>query len=86
MCYDTVDIGLLFNQPIIAETLTLMKREGISNTTVAINQVLANHGVTKTIQELTNTNKGGRKSALPEYVTREALAYNITKDALEDPI
>lgn len=86
MGYDTVDIGLLFNQPIIAETLTLMQREGISNTTVAINQVLANHGVNKTIQELTNTNKGGRKSALPEYVTREALAYNITKGALEDPI
>ena len=86
MGYDTIDIGLLFNQPIIAETLTLMKREGISNTTVAINQVLANHGVTKTIQELTNTNKGGRKSALPEYVTREALAYNITKGALEDSI
>ena len=85
MGYDTVDIGLLFNQPIIAETLTLMQREGISNTTVAINQVLANHGVTKTIQDLTNTNKGGRKSALPEYVTREALAYNITKGALEDP-
>lgn len=86
MGYDTVDVGLLFNQPIIAETLTLMQREGISNTTVAINQVLANHGVTKTIQDLTNTNKGGRKSALPEYVTREALAYNITKGALEDPI
>ena len=86
MGYDTVDVGLLFNQPIIAETLTLMQREGISNTTVAINQVLANHGVTKTIQDLTNTNKGGRKSSLPEYVTREALAYNITKGALEDPI
>lgn len=86
MGYDTVDVGLLFNQPIIAETLTLMQREGVSNTTVAINQVLANHGVTKTIQDLTNTNKGGRKSALPEYVTREALAYNITKGALKDPI
>lgn len=86
MGYDTVDVGLLFNQPVIAETLTLMQREGISNVTVAINQVLTNHGVTKSIQDLTNVRRGGRKSALPEYVTREALAYNLTKGALEDPV
>jgi len=77
MGYDTKDIGLLFNQPIIKEATTLMERDGITSLYTALDIVLKSHGM-ESMSKLTG------KKAKPvnlKHMTREALAYNITKAA-----
>lgn len=75
MGYDVKDIGLLFNQPIIKEATTLMERDGISSLYSALDIVLKRHGM-PSMKELTGKKA---KSANLKYLTREALAYNLTK-------
>lgn len=77
MGYDTRDIGLLFNQPIIKEITSLMEREGINSVNTAITKVLAAH-------KMPNIHKLVGKKGTPidlSCLTREALAYNLIKDA-----
>ena len=75
MGYDMKDVGLLFNQPIIKESTTLMERDGISSLYTALDIILKKHGM-ESMAKLTG------KKAKPvnlKYLTREALAYNLTK-------
>lgn len=77
MGYDTRDIGLLFNQPIIKEITSLMEREGINSVNTAMAKVLTAH-------KMPNIHKlVGKKGTSIDLtcLTREALAYNLTKDA-----
>ena len=76
MGYDIRDIGILFNQPIISETLTLMSREGISSVKAALNIILSKHGIKESIVKLVN------QPIDTNYLTTGALAYNLTEDAL----
>lgn len=77
MGYDTRDIGLLFNQPIIKEITSLMEREGISSVNTAMTRVLANHNMPK-IGKLVG--KKGKPVDLSK-LTRESLAYNLIEDS-----
>ena len=77
MGYDTRDIGLLFNQPIIKEITSLMEREGISSVNTAMTRVLANHNMPK-IGKLIG--KKGKPVDLSK-LTRESLAYNLLEDS-----
>lgn len=69
--YDTKDVGLLFNQPIISECLTYMKRNNVSSVSQAMNHILDLHGMPRIKDIKKNVGTDTR------YLTREALAYNI---------
>jgi hypothetical protein len=84
MGYDTRDVGLLFNQPIICEVLNYMKKTGENGVSNAMNYVLRTKGMLKENENIATKAKGRLGNYERKFLTQEALAYNLTKGALKD--